>query len=134
VQIPNGFVPSDVVRRTYYDPEGRMLSFNISRQSTGGVSAANSLLATDAEHFDVCAPFLRRNKLNDAKRRNYVVQPGGAILYFDEDVPGSNRRSTAELLDPKISFGHDSLDATRMADTKVAFTVGSPAQRGDRND
>jgi len=127
--IPNGFMPSDVVRRTMYDQEGRLKSFNISRPEEGGVGDRNSLFATDAELFGTMAPFLRANKEKDAARRNYVIQPGGACIYFEEEVPPSVLPSRTEFPTPKTSFGHDSLDATAMVQGGVTFTTGIPSPR-----
>lgn len=109
--IPNQWRASKEQKLYSYDEEGRLLEFNISRQSTGGIGDANSLYATDAERFSAKAPFIARAMEKDATRRNYVVQPGGATIYFD----GPARVTAAEKVgytvpDPKESFGHDSMD------------------------
>lgn len=129
MMIPNGFMPSDVVRRTYYDPEGRLKSFNISRPEEGGIGDTNSLFSTDAERFGSLPPFLKANKEKDASRRNYIIQPGGAAIYFEEDrIEGALPRKT-EFPAPKTSFGHDSLDATAMVQGGVTFTTGALSPR-----
>lgn len=111
--IPNQWLPSKKQHLYSYDEEGRLLEYNVSRQSTGGLGDTNSLYATDAERFSSKAPFIARAMEKDAGRRNYVVQPGGATIYFD----GPAHLSAAEKVkytmpDPRESFGHDSLDGT----------------------
>jgi len=110
--IPNGFVPSNANRQREYDAEGRLREVSYSSPTQdGGIAEASSLFATEAEQFGTISPFLKRNKAKDAQRRNYVIQPGGACIYFREDP---------ELEDPygggrvqftptaQESFGHDS--------------------------
>mgnify|MGYP000898631851 CR=1 FL=1 len=129
MNIPNGFRPSGAARATFYDEEGRLREFNISRgMDEGGVSSTNSMFATEAEDFGSIAPFLHRAKVKDAKRRNYVIQPGGAAIYFD-DERAPELPSRQEFPHPKTSFGHDSLDSTAMAQGGVSFTVGIPGAR-----
>lgn len=129
--VPNGFMPSDVVRRTYYDPEGRLKSFNISRQEEGGIGDTNSLFSTEAERFGSLPPFLKANKQKDAKRRNYIIQPGGACIYFEDEegAPQAVLPRRTEFPAPKTSFGHDSLDATSMVMGGVTFTTGVSSPR-----
>lgn len=114
MQIPNGFLPSKYQKQIGYDVEGRLREFNISRESTGGIGDANSLYATDAERFGTMAPFLKRNKAKDAPRRNYIIQPGGACIYFgDQPAPADpydNGRVQYTAPDPKTSFGHDTAE------------------------
>jgi hypothetical protein len=120
------------VHQTLYDEEGRVHSFRKNTKSAssddGGIAEANSLYATDAELFGTCAPFLRANKLRDAKRRNYVIQPGGACIYFKDDAPlkdpygGGRVQFTAP--DERESFGHNTQPDSAIQHPSILFDVG----------
>lgn len=116
--VPNGFVPSSAARQTYYDEEGRLRVVNISRDSVGGIGESNSLFATDSEMFGAIAPFIKRNKSKDAPRRNYVIQPGGACIYFDPEKlladPYDHGRVQFTGPSSRESFGHNSMDGSKM--------------------
>lgn len=132
MHAPNGFVPSNVIHQTMYDEEGRLKTFRINSRSDddSGISEANSLYATDAELFGTVAPFLKKAKIKDAGRRNYIVQPGGACIYFSDDKPLSDPYGNGRVQftgpSEKESFGHNSYDGTKFgADNRGrAFTVG----------
>lgn len=111
--VPNGFIPSNASRRREYDEEGRLREVSISSPSQdGGIAESNSAYATEAEQFGTIAPFLARNKAKDARRRNYVIQPGGACLYFETppEYPDywQNGRVMFDAPTQKESFGHNS--------------------------
>lgn len=116
--LPNGgFLPSKAQHRYAYDPEGRLREFNLSRQSTGGISDTNSLFATHAEHYDVVAPFLKANMAKNFPRRNYIVQPGGSVVYFggraappDPYANNEVQYNAPAFPDPKQSFGHNTAE------------------------
>lgn len=129
MMVPNGFMPSETARKTYYDSEGRLLEVNISRGDAGRLGESNSLFQTDAEKFSTMSPFLLRNRRKDARRRNYIIQPGGAAIYFDQTGPLPEAPSHAEYPPASESFGHNSLDGTKMANAGVQFTVGIPVPR-----
>lgn len=116
--IPNGFTSSSAVRRREYDAEGRLRETRIGpgphSDGESGIAEANSRYATDAEMFGTISPFLKRNKARDAQRRNYVIQPGGACIYFEnekelEDPYGGGRVQYTDAPTEKESFGHDSM-------------------------
>lgn len=118
--IPSPFIASTVNRQTFYDEEGRMHSVHVgsAADGDGGIAEANSLYATDAEMFGTCAPFLKRAKIADAKRRNYIIQPGGACIYWEDPVQlkdlynhGQVQFSTAPS--ERESFGHNSSPGPR---------------------
>ena len=79
------------------------------------------------------APFIRRNKAKDSVRRNYVVQPGGAIIVFDGPAPASVP-SPLRALRPsdRETFGHNSMDGTKFGGGGGVFNVSDsgPAGRG----
>jgi hypothetical protein len=124
--VPNGFLSSEIARRVTYDEEGRLRDINISRGSVGGIADANSLFATEAEKLGSIAPFLRMNRREDVRRRNYIIQAGGACVYFDPESPEAPplHKIRPEVPDPRTSFGHDSMDGTKMARGTPSFTVG----------
>jgi len=130
MRVPNGFKSSQAARQIQYDEEGRMRDVNVSRQSTGSVGDANSLYATEAEKFGTVAPFLKANMNKDATRRNYVIQPGGAAIYFDGPAHHEDDRERAEFHDQRESFGHNSLDGSKMVTGGRSFAVGD---RGNVN-
>jgi hypothetical protein len=113
--IPNAFTPSTVIHQQMYDEEGRLKSFRIApsrgAQGEGGISEANSLYSTDAELFGSVAPFLKRNRIVDARRRNYVIQPGGACIYFErpEELSDPYAHGRVQFTAPgdQESFGHN---------------------------
>lgn len=132
--IPGKFVPSHVNHQTHYDEEGRLRTFRIGMGEDGGVGEANSLYATQAEYFGSRAPFIKNNQIRDAKRRNYIIQPGGACIYFEterelEDPYGGGRVQYTAPSD-KESFGHNSMDGSKMPNPGVQFTVGSASDKG----
>lgn len=114
--IPSAFVSSTANREFTYDAEGRMHPVHVGSapDGDGGIAEANSLYATQSEMFSSCAPFLRKNKLADAKRRNYVIQPGGAALYFKTekklaDIYNHGRvQYSVDFPAENESFGHNS--------------------------
>jgi hypothetical protein len=114
---PNGFVPSSAIRRREYDEEGRLRETRIGpgahTDGDSGIAESNSLYATDAEYFGAITPFLKKNRIRDAKRRNYVIQPGGACLYFSEDKAPEDAFGGGKVVfdapGEKDSFGHNSL-------------------------
>ena len=133
--IPNGFPPSSA-RTRMYDQEGRLKEFRVDSRGAssddGSIAEANSLYATDAELFGQVAPFLKRAKIRDANRRNYIVQPGGAVIYFDDSEPQQlqdpfgNGRVQFTAPSEQETFGHNSMDGTKLAEPNGrAFTVGS---------
>lgn len=134
--IPNQFVSSTAVRRREYDLEGRLREFRISggRDSDDrGIASSNSLYSTDAEFYDQMAPFLLRNRRIDAQRRNYVVQPGGAVLVFDGPAPAVAPSSMRTLRPSEgETFGHNSMDGTKFRGGGGVFNVSDsgPAGRG----
>ena len=117
--VPNPFLPSNAVHMIQYDEEGRLRKVRVNSPGAssddGGIAEANSLYATDAELFGSITPFMKRNKLNDSKRRNYIIQPGGACIYFQEDKPlkdpygGGRVQFTAPS--ERETFGHNSQSA-----------------------
>lgn len=115
--IPDRFMPSNLVRQIHYDEEGRLRTFREAgtRNEEGGIGEANSLYATDAEHYDRCAPHLRAAKIKDAKRRNYIIQPGGACIYFQQERmppdPYENGRVQYTAPTSQESRGHNTMDA-----------------------
>lgn len=127
---PNGFVPSSHVRKFLYDEEGRLLTHRpASQDDNPALAEANSLYATDAEVFGVMPPFLAAAKRRDSKRRNYIVQPGGACIYFEDDRrladPWDHNRVQYTAPDERESFGHNSMDGTKMSDPRGrALQVG----------
>lgn len=133
---PNGFLPSTVVHARMYDEEGRLKAVRPGpgphTDGDGGIAEANSLYATDAEFFGEIAPFLKRNRLADAQRRNYIIQPGGACIYFKEDPQladpyDHNRVQYTDMPSERESFGHNSMDGTKLGEPNGrAFTVGAP--------
>ena len=131
--IPNGFTPSTVNHATMYDEEGRLKSFRINSRNDddAGIAEANSLYATNAEMFGTITPFLRVNRIADAQRRNYVVQPGGACIYWQEDPrledPYLHGRVQFTGPSERESFGHDSQPGGPKSGSDQrgrAFTVG----------
>ena len=133
---PSGFIPSNANRARFYDEEGRLKEFRPGTQGgesdEGAIAEANSLFATDAELFGSISPFLKVNKIRDAKRRNYIIQPGGACIYFEADKelkdPYGGGRVQFTGPSDKESFGPTSLDGTKMAEPNGrAFTLGNPS-------
>ena len=115
--IANGFVPSSAIRRREYDEEGRLRETRIGpgphTDGESGIAESNSLFATDAEFFGSITPFLKKNRIRDAKRRNYIIQPGGACIYFEnqaqlEDPYGNGRVQYTDAPSAQESFGHNS--------------------------
>lgn len=133
--IPNAFAPSSSVHATFYDEEGRLKTFRPGTQGAesddGSLAEANSLFATDAEYFGQVAPFLRRNKIKDCRRRNYIIQPGGACIYFSEEEPlmdpYGNGRVQYTAPSDRETFGHNSMDGSKLADPN-----GNRLQVGNR--
>lgn len=125
--IPSGFLPSAASRVITYDSEGRLLEYErsegrlvpvhpASREEPAGVAEANSLYATDAEMFGSLPPFLRANRDRDIRRRNYIIQPGGAQIIFSGPPPVATlptRRAYAPS--SSESMGHNSYDGTKLA-------------------
>lgn len=113
-----GFLPSSQSKQFFFDVDGRVLQSHVSRGDDPALGEANSIYATDAEKFGTIAPFLKVNRTRDAKRRNYVIQPGGACLYFDTQRlppdPYDHNRVQYTAPSSQSVFGHDSLDATRV--------------------
>lgn len=102
----------------------------------GGIAEANSLYATDAELFGTISPFLKRNKLADAKRRNYIIQPGGACIYFENDPqladPYDHNRVQFTAPSERETFGHNTQpDGSVDHRNGRAFTIGN--QPGAQN-
>lgn len=126
MQLPNGFKSSEFARRIQYDDEGRMYEQDMAlpNQATG-IGDANSLYATDAERFDSISPFLAANRARDAMRRNYIIAPGGDRVFPDVD----ESQQPEALPSQRTSFGHDSLDGTKMVTGGRAFTLGQQAGR-----
>ena len=116
MRIPNNFLPSKFQKQIGYDEEGRLIEFNLSRQHTGGIGNANSMYATHAEQFDVMTPFLKANKAKDAPRRNYIIQPGGAAIYFGPrraeafPDPYGGGRVQYTVPDERTFFGHNTAE------------------------
>ena len=113
--VPNGFIPSNANRTREYDEEGRLRETRIGpgphTDGDGGITESNSLFATDAEMFGAVTPFLKRNRIRDARRRNYVIQPGGACIYFEGErtLPDPyEEKARAEMPTEQESFGHNS--------------------------
>lgn len=50
---------------------------------------------------DPIAPFMARNIMANRRRRNFYVEDGGAIIYFDPDAP------TVPSAKPKRVYGRD---------------------------
>lgn len=119
--IPSQYVPSMVSRKLTYDSEGRLRVEDRVNQGKwpAGMADANSTYPTDAERFDAIAPHIKANKEKDAPRRNYVIQPGGNIVYFDggknlhEAIYGTP--STAHIPQEKDSFGKALSERVPMA-------------------
>lgn len=132
--IPNQFVSSTALRQREYDPEGRLREFRITggRDSDdGGIAAANSLYATDAEFFGSMAPFLRCNKARDARRRNYIIQPGGAAIVFNGPAPAVPPSPLRALMpSEQESFGHNSYDGTKFGGGGAVFNVSDAGPMG----
>jgi|ERR1700690_372239 len=135
--VPSPFQPSNATHRFVYDEEGRMRSFRVgpdgAHTQEGGVGESNSLFATDAEYFGTITPFLKVNRIKDARRRNYIIQPGGACIYFDGEKvlkdPYNNGKVQYTAPSDQESFGHNSMDGNKLAqgvDGGRAFTVGRP--------
>lgn len=108
--IASPFVPSSISRTITYNAEGKIRTedrLNFGRW--GGVGVANSMYPTEAEKFDSMAPFLKAAKERDAPRRNYVIQPGGATVYFDNPVDMKQAiygtPATAHIPTDQESFG-----------------------------
>lgn len=134
--VPNAFVPSTAVHAMLYDEEGRLKSYRVgpgphtSSSDDPGIAEANSLFATDAELFGTITPFLKKSRLADAQRRNYVIQPGGACLYFENDPkladPYAHGRVQFTAPSERESFGHNSLDGSKFGEPNGrALTVGA---------
>jgi hypothetical protein len=123
--VPSGFLPTREARAIHYDQEGRLRSFNISRTGDSGIAETNSLFSTESEAFGAIAPFLKKAKQKDSARRNYVVQPGGATIYFDENGPPPEMVSRTEFPEDKESFGHNTLSATAMVQGGLSFNSGT---------
>ena len=119
--IPGRFVPSGLTKTIHYDEEGRMREFRKDSKDEAGLGEANSLYATDAEMFGSRAPFLKVNNIRDARRRNYIIQAGGACIYWEVDPmlaePYDHNRVQYTAPDSRDSFGHNSMDGlpSRMA-------------------
>ncbi len=117
--IPSGFLPSGANKIRSYDVEGRL---HESRPgpggNDGGIAESNSLFSTEAEEFGSCAPFLKKNKIKDARRRNYIIQPGGACIYFESERrledPYDNGRVQFTAPSEQESFGHNSQPNARL--------------------
>jgi len=139
MQIPNGFVPSTAQRQVQYDEEGRMREFRIgpfggSRGGDGGIADANSLYATDAERFGTIAPFLKRNRIRDAQRRNYIIQAGGAAIYFETEPQladaWDNGRVQFTAPSDQETFGHNAQsDGYSRGTGGRSFQVGGRGER-----
>ena len=114
---PNRWVPSRAAKLASYDAEGTLHEFNLSRQATGGVGRYNSLFATEAEAFDSIAPHLAINRAKDVSRRNYVVQQGGATIYFEGPAvvvdPYTGHRTPHPFPNDRASFGHTRVGGSR---------------------
>lgn len=116
--IPGRFLPSSAVRNRQYDEEGRLREVRPGpgphTDGDSGIAESNSLFATEAEMFGAITPVLKRNRIRDAKRRNYIIQPGGACIYFEaekelKDPYGGGRvQYTVDMPEAKESFGHGS--------------------------
>ena len=121
---PSGFKPSAAVEDRVFDQEGRLHEFNISRGGVGGIGEANSLYATESEKFGSVAPFLHLNMEKDRPRRNYIVQPGGAILFNPEP------EVEAEFPTRQESFGHNTLESAQQPSGtgKTPFQVSDPTR------
>lgn len=118
--IPNRFASSSALQRREYDEEGRLRAYRISggRDSDAGIAGANSRYPTESEYFDAITPFLKRNRLLDSRRRNYVIQPGGASIIFDRDKMDPYLASmplTHQMPSEQETFGHNSMDGTKLS-------------------
>ena len=124
MQIPNGFMQSSATKTTEYDQEGRLRLTRYGHGGEGGVGESNSIYATDAELFGTCAPFLKANRMKDAKRRNYIIQSGGALILFEEGEQPEDQRQKLRFSGPadQTSFGH----------TTVMGEGNKLARRGER--
>lgn len=130
--IPNGFVPSSINRTREYDEEGRLREVRHDSKgassSDGAIAESNSLFATDAELFGTITPFMRVNKLRDADRRNYIIQPGGACIYFDPERPPpdpwDNGRVQFTAPSDRETFGHNTQPSASIEHPNVDFRVG----------
>ena len=133
---PNGFTPSTVVHARMYDEEGRLKTMRPGpgphTDGDSGISEANSLYATESEMFGTVTPFLKKNRIADAKRRNYVIQPGGACIYFKEeqmlaDPYDHGRVQFTDMPSERESFGHNSMDGSKLSgSTGRPLSVGAP--------
>lgn len=84
MRIPSPFIPSSLSRKMTYNLEGKVQADDrVSQGKWPSMGSANSMYPTEAERFDSITPFMKAAKLKDASRRNYVIQPGGAAVYFD---------------------------------------------------
>lgn len=128
----DSFLPSSTVRRQTYDEEGRLREVRIgpdgSHSQLGGVGEYNSMYSSTAEAFGEIAPFLKAARLRDAKRRNYIIQPGGACIYFESEPPmedpWANGRVQFNAPSDQETFGHNSLDGSKMGNPNGRpFTV-----------
>jgi hypothetical protein len=98
-----------------YDEEGRLKSFRVNSKGASsdddGIAESNSLYSTDAELFGTITPFLKKNRIRDAQRRNYVIQPGGACIYWKEDNkladPYAHGRVQFTAPGERETFGHN---------------------------
>ena len=130
--IPSGFAPSRANVQRQYDSEGRLREVRIdsSGASSGdpGIAQSNSLFATDAELFGTITPFLKRARLKDAKRRNYVIQPGGACLYSETDQqladPYNHGQVRFDMPTEQESFGHYTQPDATVQPPALGFRVG----------
>ncbi len=118
---PGGWVPSKLATWAGYSPEGRLVQADPSRDQTGGAGVSNSLYETDAERFDVVTPFLAKALEKDRPRRNYIVQPGGATIYYGPRPAPRHPYGEPRPLYPAAldQVGHDSQDSRHETPTRA---------------
>lgn len=112
MRTPSPYFPSPLSRTLTYSIEGKLrVDDRVNQGKWPGMGAANSMYPTEAEKFDSITPFLKAAKMKDAPRRNYVIQPGGAAIYFEgqadmvEAIYGTP--STAHIPTDKESFSKE---------------------------
>lgn len=101
----SGWCPSRAARPGY-DAEARLASCE------GEVSRSNSLYDTEAERFDVVAPFLAKALAKDRPRRNYVIEPGGRAIYYGARPAPADPWAGVRVEYPAAldQLGHDTQD------------------------
>lgn len=60
---------------------------NHSRQDVGFLERENLAFGTTAENEGSITPFMARNIETNRRRRNFYIEDGGAIVYFDPTQP-----------------------------------------------